>query len=60
MLADRHIDALMHSARLKAKEGNWIASLNIYRRVLDDRPDFVPAYCALLAAYLLLRVGGVL
>lgn len=52
MLADRHIDALMHSARLRSRSGNWIASLNIYHRIIDERPDFLPAYCELARLYL--------
>ena len=52
MLADRHITALMHSAKLRGKAGNWLASLNIYRRIIDERPDFLPAYCELARLYL--------
>jgi tetratricopeptide (TPR) repeat protein len=52
MLADRHITALMHNARQKSKEGNWIASLNIYRHIIDERPGFLPVYCELARLYL--------
>lgn len=52
MIADRHITALMHSAKLRGKAGNWLASLNIYRRIIDERPDFLPAYCELARLYL--------
>jgi tetratricopeptide (TPR) repeat protein len=52
MLADRHITALMHSAKLRGRAGNWLASLNIYRRIIDERPDFLPAYCELARLYL--------
>jgi tetratricopeptide (TPR) repeat protein len=52
MLAERHVTALMHSARLRSKEGNWIASLEIYRRIIDEEPDYLPAYCELARLYL--------
>jgi len=42
----------MHSARLKSKAGNWIASLNIYRRIIENSPEFTPAYCELARLYL--------
>jgi tetratricopeptide (TPR) repeat protein len=52
MLADRHVGSLMYSARQRSREGNWIASLNIYNRIIEDRPDFLPAYCELARLYL--------
>lgn len=52
MLADRYISALMHSAQLKSRTGNWLGSLSIYRRIVQERPDFVPAYCELARLYL--------
>jgi FimV-like protein len=42
----------MHNARQRSREGNWIASLNIYRRIIDERPDFMPACCELARLYL--------
>ncbi len=52
MLADRHLTSLMHSAQVRSRAGNWIASLNIYRRIIAQRPDFQPAYCELARLYL--------
>jgi len=42
----------MHSARLRSREGNWIASLNIYRRIISENPKFSPAHCELARLYI--------
>ena len=52
MLADRHVTSLMHSARFRSKAGNWVASLNIYRRIIEERPDYLQAYSELARLYL--------
>jgi len=52
MFAEGQIASLMHSARLKMKMGNWLASLNTYRRIIEEKPDYLPAYCELARLYL--------
>jgi tetratricopeptide (TPR) repeat protein len=52
MLTDRHIFSLIHSARLKLQQGNWLAALSIYNEILRQRPDHKETYVELARLYL--------
>lgn len=48
----RHLKSNMVSAQRKKEQGNWIAAVDIYRRIISSDPDYIDAYCELARLFI--------
>jgi len=51
-LSEGELLSLMQSARLKSKMGNRDGAIKVYRRIIEQKPDYINAYTELARLYL--------